>query len=89
MDRARSVAYLTPPQATCWQSFKELWDAKRAEVSRTEWGEVFAEEMQNIQDDLLKGHSDALYKFYKFMEDERQRILSHEPVLIMPQITWL
>ena len=73
LDRVRSVSDLTASQANGWQSFKELWDAKRAEVSGTEWGEVFAEEMQNVQDDLLKGHSDALSKF---MEDERQRILS-------------
>ena len=84
MDRVRSVACLTPAQATCWQSFKELWDAMRAEVSGPEWGEVFAQEMVNIQVDLLEGHTEALSKF---MEDERQRILSHEPVLLMPQIT--
>ena len=84
MDRVRSVACLTPPQATRWQSFKELWDAMRAEVSGPEWGEVFAQEMVNIQVDLLEGHTEASSKF---MEDERQRILSHEPVLLMPQIT--
>ena len=86
MDRVRSVAYLTPPQATCWQSFKELWDAKRAEVSGQEWGQVFAQEIRNIQNDLLNGHTEALSKF---MENERKRILPNEPVLIMPQIAWL
>ena len=80
MDRVRSVACLTPPQATCWQSFTELWDAKRAEVSGTEWGEIFAQEMRNLQIDLLEGDSEALSKW---MESERQRILSDEPVLIM------
>ena len=86
MDRVRSVAYLTPPQATCWQSFKELWDAKRAEVSGQEWGQVFAQEIQNIQNDLLNGHTEALSKF---MENEKKRILSNEPVLITPQVTWI
>ena len=80
MDRVRSVAYLTPAQAMCWQSFKELWDARRAEVSGPEWGEVFAQEKQNIQIDLLEGHHEAMSKW---MESERQRILSDEPVLIM------
>ena len=86
MDRVRSVAYLTAAQATCWQSFKELWDARRAEVSGPEWGEVFAQEMKNLLNDLLRRDSDALSKF---IENERKRILSNEPVLIMPQITWL
>ena len=49
-------------------------------MSGPEWGEVFAQEMQNIQIDLLEGHTEALSKW---MESERQRILSDEPVLIM------
>ena len=73
MDRVRSVAYLTPLQASCWHRFKEWWDAKRAEVSGTEWGVAFAQEMRTIQCDLLDAHSDALSKF---MEDERERILN-------------
>ena len=83
LDRVRSVSDLTASQANGWQSFKELWDEKRAKACGEFWGRIFAEEVELILNDLLKGDTAALSKW---MESERQRILSDEPIFLMPQI---
>ena len=54
-----------------------MWDEKRATACGELWGIIFAEEVELIQNDLLKGDTAALSKW---MESERELFLSDEPI---------
>ena len=72
LDRVRSVSDLTASQANGWQSFKELWDEKRAKRWEYNLDSVFRTNVELLLKDLLKGDTAALSKW---MESERQRII--------------
>ena len=48
---------------------------------KDKWAGVFAEMMQNILHALLAGHTDALSVF---VENEKARVLSNVPALVIP-----
>ena len=60
-----------------------MWGVKRKNAHGHEWGRIFAEETKQILDDVQKGVPDALSRW---MENERQRILSDAQCLLVPQI---
>ena len=86
LDLIRSVSDLTPPQNSTWVAFTVLWDTKRRQAVDTEWGRVFAEETHQILVELLNGSMDALSKW---MENERQRVLPNEGILLLPHIEFV
>ena len=47
---------------------------------KDKWAEAFAEMMQQLLQDLLAGKTDALSVF---VENEKTRVLSHVPALVI------
>ena len=83
LDRIRAVSHLTIPQAETWTVFRRAWDEKRRYAENLEWGRVFAEETQQLLNDMHNGSKDVVSKW---MESERKRILSDVQCLIVPAI---
>ena len=52
---------------------KTQWDAAQASAIGTNWGQVFAENIQDVLLKMLHGESDA---FSEFVKKEHDRILS-------------
>ena len=48
---------------------------------KEQWAAVFAQVVQNILTDLLEGQTDALSVF---VENEKARVLSNVPALVIP-----
>ena len=84
MDRIRAAAELSPEQANDWEFFKTTWDREMADAQQEKWGELFAELMQHILNELAAGKKEALSKF---MHAETQRVLGDVPALSVPGIT--
>ena len=80
-DRVRQVAELSPEQTGHWNYFKTTWDEEMAEAHGEDWGQLFAEMMQQLLNDLLEGKTDALSVF---MENEKKRVLGETPALFLP-----
>ena len=55
-----------------------------ADAQQAKWGELFAELMQHILNELGSGKTSALSKF---MHAETQRVLGDVPALSVPGIT--
>ena len=71
LDRVRQVAELSPEQTGHWKYFKTTWDEEMAEAHGEDWGQLFAEIVQQLLNDLLDGKTNALSVF---MEDEKKRV---------------
>ena len=83
MERIRAAAALSPEQATDWEFFKTTWDREMADAHQEQLGELFAELMQHILNELGSGKTSALCKF---MHAETQRVLGDVPALSVPGI---
>jgi ATPase subunit of ABC transporter with duplicated ATPase domains len=81
LERVRAVAELSPEQTNNWHLFKIAWDEAMAVFHGDTWGETFAQMMKTVLDDLLAGKTDALSVF---VENEKKRILSTVPALVIP-----
>ena len=84
MERIRAAAELSPEQANDWEFFKTTWDREMADAQQEKWGELFAELMQHILNELGAGKTRALSEF---MHAETQRVLGDVPALSVPGIT--
>ena len=84
MERIRAAAELSPEQVIDWEFFKTTWDREMADAQQEKWGELFAEVMQHILNELAAGKKEALSKF---MHAETQRVLGDVPALSVPGIT--
>ena len=84
MERIRAAAELSPEQVNDWEFFKTTWDREMADAQQEKWGELFAELMQHILNELAAGKKEALSKF---MHAETQRVLGDVPALSVPGIT--
>ena len=84
MEHIRAAAELSPEQANDWEFFKTTWDREMADAHQDKWGELFAELMQHILNELAAGKKEALSKF---MHAETQRVLGDVPALSVPGIT--
>ena len=83
LDRIRSVSYITTPQHSTLEVFKEMRDEKRRLALGTTWGRVFAEETKQILVDMQNGSLNVLRKW---MANDRQRVLPNEECLIVAAI---
>jgi hypothetical protein len=81
LDRVLQVAQLSPEQTGLWTFFKSAWDDAMSELHQANWGQYFAEMVQQLLNDLLAGTSNALSVF---MQNETKRVLSAVPALILP-----
>lgn len=84
MTRVRAIAELSLDQENDWQYFSSTWDETRAEAHGEEWGQLFAEIMQNVVNELQEGNATALSEF---MRRETERILGDVGVLIIPGVS--
>ena len=84
MERIRAAAALSPEQATDWEFSKTTWEGDMADAQQDTWGELFAELMQHILNELGAGKTRALSEF---MHAETQRVLGDVPALSVPGIT--
>ena len=84
MERIRAAAELSLEQANAWEFFRAAWDREMADAQQEKWGELFAEVMQHILNELAAGKKEALSKF---MHAETQRVLGDVPALSVPGIT--
>ena len=85
MERIRAAAELTHEQANDWEFFKTTWDREMADAQQEKWGELFAELMQHILNELAAGKKKEALS--KFMHAETQRVLGDVPALRVPGIT--
>ena len=53
LEHVRRAAALSPEQASVWQVFKEMWDAKMAAEHNTLWGKLFVEIVLEILHAIL------------------------------------
>ena len=81
LDQVREVGELSAEQTFHWSFFKVAWDASMVAFHKDKWAGVFAEMMQNILHALLAGQTDALSVF---VENEKARVLSNVPALVIP-----
>jgi hypothetical protein len=81
LDRVRQVAELSPEQTGQWNYFKHTWDEEMAEAHGANLGQLFAEIVQQVLNDVLEGKRNALSVF---MENESKRVLSTIPGLLIP-----
>ena len=83
MERIRAAAELSLEQANDWEFFRAAWDREMADAQQEKWGELLAELMQHIPNELAAGKTSALSKF---MHAETQRVLGDVPALSVPGI---
>ena len=76
LDRLRRAAELSAQQTGAWDFFKTSWDREMSNIHLEHWGELFAEMVQNVLNDLFDGRSNALSVF---MDNETRRILPGFP----------
>ena len=55
MERIRAAAELSPEQANDWEFFKTTWDREMADAQQEKWGDIFAELVQHILNELAAG----------------------------------
>ena len=80
LERLRRAAELSAAQTSLWDCFKNAWDKEMAEIHGENWAELFAQQVQNVINDLAAGRSDALSVF---MYNESRRVLSDTPTLLV------
>ena len=83
LQSLRKAAELSPEQTSQWDFFKTQWDTKMAAIHGDGWGQLFAEIMQKVVDELVGGRRDALSVF---MHNETRRVLGDVPALVLPGI---
>ena len=81
LDRVREVAELSPVQTCHWSYFKNTWDQEMAEAHGVNSGQLLAEIVQKVMNDLCEGRTNAPSVF---MENESKRVLSTTPGLLTP-----
>ena len=81
MERVRRVGRLTEDQKGQWEFFKTQWDVAQASAIGTNWGQVFAENLQDVLLKMLHGESDA---FSEFVKKETDRVLRGKGALLAP-----
>ena len=81
LDQVREVGELSAEQTFHWVFFKTAWDESMMAFHKEQWAGVFAQVVQNILTDLLEGKTDALSVF---VENEKARVLSNVPALVIP-----
>ena len=81
LEQVREVGELSPEQQFHWHLFKNAWGDAVVAFHEKKWPAVFAEIMQKLLQDLLAGKTDALSVF---VENEKARVLSHVPALVIP-----
>ena len=81
LDQVREVGELSAEQTFHWSFFKAAWDAAMAAFHKDKWAGFFAEMVQNVLQDLLKGQTNALSVF---VETEKARVLNDVPALVIP-----
>jgi hypothetical protein len=81
LDRVRSCARLAPEQQNDWKFFATTWDSRMAEAHGEAWGGLFAEILQNVQDELEGGNREA---FSQLMHRESMRIMGEVETLRLP-----
>ena len=55
MERIRAAAELSIEQANDWEPFRTTWDKEMAGAHKETWGELFAELMQHMLNELGAG----------------------------------
>ena len=83
LERLRRIGPLTEQQKGQWEYFKNHWDAAQAETIGPEWGLIFAEQMNQVQLELLRGDQNA---FSDFVKRETDRVLYATGVLVVPGV---
>jgi hypothetical protein len=81
LDQVREVGELSAEQTFHWSLFKMALDESMMAFHTGHWAKVFAQVVQKILADLLEGQTDALSVF---MENEKARVLSNVPALVIP-----
>ena len=81
LERVRRAGKLIEDQKGQWDFFKTQWDAAQASAIGTNWGQVFAEILNDVQLKMLHGDIDA---FPKFVKSETDRVLNKTGVLVAP-----
>ena len=76
----RNSAELSPEQTSQCDFFKTQWDTKMAAIHGDGWGQLFAEIVQKVVDELVGGRRDALSVF---MRNETRRVLGAVPALVL------
>ena len=71
LERLRRAAELSAAQTSLWDCFKNSWDKEMAEIHGENWAELFAQQVQNVINELAAGRSDALSVF---MYNESRRV---------------
>ena len=65
LERVRRVGNLTEDQKGQWDFFKTQWDDTHAAANGANWGQIFAENIQDVLLKMLHGESDAFSVFVK------------------------
>ena len=81
LERVRRVGKLTEDQKGQWDFFKTQWDVAQASAIGTNWGQVFAENIQEVLFKILQGETDA---FSEFVKMETDRVLGEKGALVVP-----
>ena len=84
MERVRRAATLSPAQTADWEYFKTTWDHEMAAAMGEDWAETFAQNMQQVINDLSVGKTNALSVF---VHTETQRVLVKAAALMVPGAT--
>ena len=81
LSRLRGCGGLSAEQDANFEWFIEEWDRVNADKHGENWAKIFAEEMQELTNKLVEGHTGAVSEF---MYSESVRCLSDIPCLAVP-----
>ena len=81
LERLRRIGNLTDAQKGQWDFFKTQWDNVMANERGVNWGQEFAEILQEVSIKMLRGDSDA---FSNFVKDETDRKLGGTGAFVAP-----
>ena len=81
LNRIRAVAHLSPEQLNDWDRFTTEWDKQMVDLHGAAWGGLFAEQLQNVLEQLADGNSSA---FSQYVHNETMRVLTRVETLRIP-----
>ena len=82
MNRIRVISEISAPQRNEWSQFTSEWDSAMKAEHGENWGNVFAEIMQNIVNEVVDGGRIAALS--QFMHKESLRVLGHVKKVVVP-----
>ena len=81
MDGIKKIGGLTRPQIGQWDVFKKEWDNYGCKTFSEEWGMVFAQDMQNVLQQLARGDASA---FSQWVHEETKERLTDTMAVHVP-----